>query len=274
MKKKLTKEDVINRIHTQMAENNVPFYRVRALNYSGECMVNSVSCPYSEIIAEWLYNSFQTPEEWTAFLLKNNHMLPERNFPAAPIHQKSSITFTAGSRRNEENIAKRLMQLGAFPVSGAPGMCLVDYQVPINRIANTSEGKVDLVFSMPGQIIIGELKDEDSKDTLLHAVVEAKSYQCRIETEKTALHRFVSCYLPECTADIDNYITGKLIQPAVLIFNDNASKPWQDLDWIKGCKHSYLKKLITRWDIMVFEVVTINYTTYLKDKLFEINRVL
>lgn len=82
-------------------------------------------------------------------------MLPERSFPAAPIHQKSSITFTAGSRRNEENIAKRLMQLGAFTVSGAPGMCLVDYQVPINRIAHTSKGKVDLVFSMPGQIIIG-----------------------------------------------------------------------------------------------------------------------
>jgi len=40
---------------------------------------------------------------------------------------------------------------------------VADYQVPVNRVEHSSEGKVDLVLADSRNVIIGELKDEDRK---------------------------------------------------------------------------------------------------------------
>lgn len=274
MKRKLTKDEVLRKIHEQMVGLELPFYRTPVLNYTGECVDEDVLFSYSEIIARWLYDSFQTLDDMTVFLLKNSHMSPERKFPFEPIHHKETITFTSGTERNEENIAKRLFQIEHFSLSGFRKMQLMDYQVPINRRQHSTEGKVDLVFALDNQIVIGELKDEDSHETLLRAVVEAKSYQCRIESEVTSLYRYVSSYLPKHIADMETYTFGKLIQPAVFIFSDKASQPWRDLERINANEPSYLRKLIAKWDVMIFKIVVLNDTIDLKNREYGIVRVL
>ena len=274
MKRQLTKEEDLRKIQEQMDRLELPFYRIPVLNYTGQCADEDGACSYSEVIARWLYDSFLTLDEMINFLLKNNHMRPERKFPSAPIHHKEAITFTSGTGRNEENIAKRLFQIEHFLYQGSLKMELIDYQVPINRIQHSTEGKADLVFVLQNQIVIGELKDEDSHETLLRAVVEAKSYQCRIESEITAFQRYVSSYLPKHIIDMETDKNGKLIQPAVFILRGKASQPWRDLERILADEHSYLRKLIARWDVMIFEVVELNDTVNLQDREYGIVRVL
>lgn len=274
MKRQLTKEEVLRKIQEQMDRLELPFYRIPVLNYTGQCADEDGTCSYSEVIARWLYDSFLTLDEMINFLLKNSHMRPERKFPSEPIHHKEAITFTSGTGRNEENIAKRLLQIGHFSSSRFQEMQLIDYQVPINRIQHSTEGKADLVFVLQNQIIIGELKDEDSHETLLRAVVEARSYQCRIESEITAFQRYVSSYLPNHSVDIKADNVGIVFQPAVFIFSGKASQPWRDLERILADEHSYLRKLIARWDVMIFEVVELNDTVNLQDREYGIVRVL
>ena len=126
-------------------------------------------------------------------------------------------------------------------------MRVTDYQVSVNRASQSSEGKVDLVLTDQGQIVIAELKDEDSQETLLRAVVEAKAYQYKIQGCKTALKRYASCYAPG-TPNVN------WLQSAVMIFAGEKSHPWSDFDEMSKRKDSWLKKLITAWDMKIYLV--------------------
>ncbi len=95
--------------------------------------------------------------------------------------------------------------------------------------------------------MIGELKDEDSPETLLRAIVEAKTYQLKIQRCTTSLKRYTSCYAPGLP------ILPERIQSALLIFSGEKSQPWNDYSNMKN--DSWLRLLITRWNMMIFVVV-------------------
>ena len=261
----MTAEELLQRIDEQMNSKHTAFYKIPAIRYSGECIEENV--PYSEVSAKYLYESFDDQSDLIAFLLKYTNMKPEKQFTSEPIHRKEQIQYTKGSGRNEENIAKRLMQMNQLQIfENYMKMRIRDYQVPINRVNHSSEGKVDLVFSTPNQVVIGELKDEDSRETLLRAVVEVKSYQFLIESNETTLKRFVSCYIPDHEKNLSKYKTGLMIQPAVFIFRGNKSQPWKDFERILNNKCHYLRRLIARWDVMLFEVFSLDED---EDKAYE-----
>ena len=173
-------------------------------------------------------------------------MQPEREFKIEPIHRGEDIKYSPDSNRNEENIAKRMFQMENFTIVNQPELNLVDYQVPVNRRFASAEGKVDLVFSDGKCIVIGELKDEDSPETLLRAVVEAKTYQYKIENCSSALLRFTRCYT-------DQKVPIDWVGPAIVIFTDNKSQPGRDYQSAKQSE-GWIIKLIKRWDIQIFEI--------------------
>ena len=246
MKKTMTREELLNIRLVQQTEGT-EFYRIPALNYTGVCTDGD---PYGEVIAEWLYNNFEREDDLKQFLLNGSNMKEEKEFPAGPIHSKEDIKYSEGSNRNEENIAKRMLQMDHLEIWGHPGLKLLDYQVPINRVLHSREGKADLVFSDGKHIVIGELKDEDSQETLLRAVIEAKTYQYKIQSTDSARKRYAACYSD------DPKELPERVQPAVLIFGGKDSQPGKDFEAMMSMENSWLKRLITLWDMEIFAVVS------------------
>lgn len=232
---KITYEELMNRVENQRKDTQ--FYRINALNYTGR-IENGDS--YSEVLADWLYQ--MSKDEEKEVLLRNAHMVEPEKWTAGPIQEeRGEIIFSEGSNRDEENIAKRMMQEGGSYVSNFPGTRLVDYQVPINRVLHSSEGKADLILVGDRHTYIGELKDMDSKETLLRAMVEARTYQLKINTYSFVHERFKRCY------------GHASIQTAVLLFE--GTKPWKDFMQMRSQSNNSLQSLAAKWDILFFKVI-------------------
>ena len=92
---------------------------------------------------------------------------------------------------------------------------IVDYQVPVNRVLHSPHGKVDLILSKGEKTILGELKDADSEESFLRAVVEIATYHTKIETNEVINKRFKACYSE----------AGAFV-PAVIFFE--GSRPFSD----------------------------------------------
>ena len=118
--------------------------------------------------------------------------------------------FSENTNRDEENIAKKLMLQGEIG-----GYAIVDYQVPVNRAYGSKNGKVDLILSKDSDIILGELKDADSEESFLRAVVEIATYHTKIERHESINKRFKTCY-----SGVGNFV------PAVILFE--GSRPFAD----------------------------------------------
>lgn len=218
------------------------FYREKMLNYSSQ------SVDYSDIIAEWILKKQMSDKSFIDNLLLNgSNMRTENPFKKEPVHKVSDVRFSqysAGTtnKRNEENIAKRLFQLGAFVTQNGTGniTSILDYQVPVNRTAGSREGKVDLILKDGQVCLLGELKDDKSKETMLRAIVEAETYSRKIKSFADAAKRFKGCY------------DTNLFLPAVLFFRD--TRPYYDFKEMQSGRHKNLYKLCKSWDVMFFEV--------------------
>ena len=235
---KLTEKELMRRVEAQREKD--PFYRINALNYTG-CTEKGE--PYSEVLASWLYN--MSEDDQKELLLQHSYMeeSEKEKETERPIQEeRGEITFSEGSNRDEENIAKRMMQPGSSYVSNYDGTWVIDYQVPINRRGGSREGKADLILVNDNKkvTIIGELKDMDSRETLLRAMVEARTYQIKV-TEYSFVHdRFRRCY---------QYDT---IRPAVLIFE--GTQPWEDYLLMQNKDTSSLRDLASDWNMLIFKV--------------------
>ena len=255
---KLTEKELMRRVEAQC--NNMQFYRINALNYTGRTEKGE---PYSEVLASWLCNMSENDQK--ELLLQHSLMKDDKKETGTdrPIQEeRGKITFSEGSNRDEENIAKRMMQPGGSYVSNYDGTRIVDYQVPINRRSGSGEGKADLILVNDNkkETIIGELKDMDSPETLLRAMVEARTYQIKV-TEYSFVHdRFRRCY---------QYDT---IRPAVLIFE--GTQPWTDYLLMRSKITSPLKKLASDWNMLIFKVRRPGRAdAEIKDCVFEIELV-
>lgn len=241
------------RIKKPLLGGEEELYNIDALNYKG---ISTEGIPYSEIIAKWLYENFYEEESLIELLRRNSDMKDDSDDNetlSGPIHDPKKVKYNEKSGRNEEKIAIRLFQLGELDVDGDFGctkMKVIDYQIPVHYVDPVQkEGKVDLVLLDRGQIVIGELKDEKSSETLLRAVVEAKTYQYKIQNCKKALKRFVSCYAPQ-------FPDTKWLQPAILLCAGAKSRPCADFDRMMKNDDSWLRKLIRKWDMKIYLVAS------------------
>lgn len=234
--KKLHYAELMKMVEAQRAETS--FYQIHALNYQG---VSYEGKRYSEDLASYILK-YLAEGKLKELLLEKSHMESEKEFEKGPIHEKSQ-TYNPKSKRNEEKIAKRLMEQETVKVSQyEKDTKVVDYQVPVNRVWHSSEGKVDLVLANGKETIIGELKDEDSKESLLRAMIEIYTYKLKIESCPSAKKRFEDCY------------HHSTIQPAVLFFADEASLPYRDYCGAMQGSMPKLGELAQKLGILFFEI--------------------
>ena len=189
------------------------FYVNGILNYKGKSAEGDY---YTEIVSQWLLNK-PISELEQLFLAGAEIEDEKKDFPGRPIHTKDDIVFSEYTNRDEENIAKKLMLQGKIG-----DYAIVDYQVPVNRVLHSPHGKVDLILSKGEKTILGELKDADSEESFLRAVVEIATYHTKIEkahknNEKanSIYKRFKACYSE----------SGAFV-PAVILFA--GSRPFSD----------------------------------------------
>lgn len=181
------------------------FYVNGILNYKGKSAEGDY---YTEVVSQWLLS--KTNSELEQLFLAGAEIFDEKVWPERPIHTKDDIVFSENTNRDEENIAKKLMlqeKIGDYVI--------VDYQVPVNRVLHSPHGKVDLILSKGEKTILSELKDADSEESFLRAVVEIATYHTKIERHESINKRFKTCY-----SGVGNFV------PAVILFE--GSRPFAD----------------------------------------------
>ena len=181
------------------------FYISGILNYKGKSAEGDC---YTEVVSQWLLS--KTNSELEQLFLAGAEIFDEKKWSEKPIHTTEGIVFSEGSNRDEENIAKKIMLQGKIG-----DYAVVDYQVPVNRAYGSQNGKVDLILSKDGETILGELKDADSEESFLRAVVEIATYHAKIEHNESINKRFKTCY-----SGVGNFV------PAVILFE--GSRPFSD----------------------------------------------
>ena len=182
----------------------------------------------------------------------------EKDF--APIHDFKEIEINNDSGRNEENIAKSIFKNG---FNGQSLLKVSDYQVPVNWVDKGNvHGKIDIILvDENNKIILSELKDEKSQETLLRAVLELKTYMLKIAMNDSALNRIQKTY-----SKFDDTLVLPEIIPAIILCNykediqqvnsrgqiNVLNQPLFDFKEMK--KEDALYQLCKAWNIEFFEL--------------------
>ena len=251
---------------------NKDLYRRKQLNYRG--VVKNGTESYTEMLAEAILDKFNAlknnKDEFIQFLIPGDRPIPNDKIENGIISSHKKITYRKGSNRNEENIAKRVLELALNKqLKNEDGYTIKDYQVPVNRVHGSNHGKVDLILKKDNKVFLGELKDEKSKETILRAVMEVKTYLTKIEMNEKALQNFKSY------CDEENI----LIVPAVILCSDENTIDDEETkynclfyDFVKMKKDaangnkSALYQLCKAWNIEFFEL-SFDNKEYWKDAL-------
>ena len=256
---------------------NKDLYRRKQLNYRG--VVKNGTESYTEMLAEAILDKFNAlknnKDEFIQFLIPGDRPIPNDKIENGIISSHKKITYRKGSNRNEENIAKRVLELALNKqLKNEDGYTIEDYQVPVNRIHGSNHGKVDLILKKDNKVFLGELKDEKSKETILRTVMEVKTYLTKIEMNEKALQNFKSY------CDEENI----LIVPAVILCYDENTIDDEETkhnclfyDFVKMKKEaanghkSALYKLCKAWNIEFF-VLSFDNKEYWKDSFGNIEK--
>lgn len=253
MKGEYTAQEVIDSFLSEKTED---VYRRKEVVYRGA--VKDSNKLYSDLLAEVILNKYQTMTEkdFERFLIPQDNMVDDTYLDS--VEHNTKINYT---NRNEENLAKKVTDMG---LESEDNYKIIYYQFPVNRVHKSSEGKVDLLMKNSNTVAIGELKDEDSTETLLRAVLEIKTYLIKLSNSKTANER------------LKDTVKGEIekIIPAVIIASDENSitaapnsrnqikvlnRPKYDFENMKEAAsrgyYSALYQLCKEWGIEFFEIV-------------------
>lgn len=125
-----------------------------------------------------------------------------------------------------------MVELGCCYENKLEKFQIVDYQIPVNRVQYSNDGKIDLVLTSSKGVYIGELKDNKSQESLLRAILEVQTYYDKVSHDKLK-----DCYQKD--------FVGK----AILLFD--GTRPFKEFD---NEDYQWTNKLLRRWDILVFKV--------------------
>ena len=147
------------------------------------------------------------------------------------------------SNRKEERFAISLFNLSKY--YGIKFRCLgkiVDYQVPLKRSnRDKNVGKIDMISQTDDEIWLLELKNFDSKDTLLKCVLEISTYYQLLNKDN-----FLKSY-PEFS-DFEPC----QIKKGVVIFENSLQ--YKEFKEMKHCDRPNLMNLIKALDVEIFTV--------------------
>jgi len=162
-----TREQILVRL-AELASNMSLFYRRSCINYRGK--TTDTKEYYTEVIAEWLLghldllNQIQTITRRSSYLVEGHDGIPEHS----------------DSNREEELIAMAMKRQGSLPLVGQ----VLDYQTPLKSVKDDKAGKIDLLTYDGATLRILELKEPDSKETMLRCVLEGYTYLKTVDEAK------------------------------------------------------------------------------------------
>lgn len=164
---KYTKQQVLDKLEQARFEMGI-FYQQDFVNYSGETIDTNEQ--YTEVIAEWLIGNFS--------LL--GQIPPITRTSSYKMQTHKGWTTSPASNRLEERIA-----MAMFRQRGLPWLGLVmDYQTPLKDKQTSRAGKIDLMTYDGAVLRIMELKEPESKETMLRCVLEGYTYLKTANTGK------------------------------------------------------------------------------------------
>lgn len=241
-------------------EGHGDVYNRKEVNYTG--IVKNGTESYKDLLAEVILEKYKTLSEkdFIKFLIPENFPIMENEKDFALIHDFKEIEINNDSGRNEENIAKSIFKNG---FNGQSLLKVSDYQVPVNWVDKGNvHGKIDIILvDENNKIILSELKDEKSQETLLRAVLELKTYMLKIAMNNSALNRIQKTY-----SKFDDTLVLPEIIPAIILCNykediqqvnsrgqiNVLNQPLFDFKEMK--KEDALYQLCKAWNIEFFEL--------------------
>lgn len=165
MSRELSKEQFIERLKTRDNGKCKYLYQVNVLRTPNE---NYVKYAYDYII------NCETEEIGSSKLQLKGIETVKRQSSYKYSH---SQTAQRDSGRDEEwfvlDIWKKSDRDYVKEVFGK----IVDYQVPLKNVLNDKQvGKIDFIFEKDGELYLAEIKDSDSNESALKAIVEVQTY--------------------------------------------------------------------------------------------------
>ena len=162
-----TREQIRLRLD-DMSSNMSVFYKKGCINYRGK--TSDTKEYYTEVIAEWLLEHLELLEQIKPISRRSSYRVEGHD--GIPDHPDSN--------REEELIAMAMKRQGKLPVVGQ----ILDYQTPLKSVQKDKAGKIDLLAYDGTTLRILELKEPDSKETMLRCVLEGYTYFKTVDKAK------------------------------------------------------------------------------------------
>ena len=144
------------------------FYKRGFINYRGK--TTDTKEYYTEVIAGWLLEHLDLLDQIKVISRQSPYRVDGHD--GIPDHPDSN--------REEELIAMAMKRQGTMPIVGR----ILDYQTPLKNVQRDKAGKIDLLAYDGTTLRILELKDPDSKETMLRCVLESYTYLKTVDQVK------------------------------------------------------------------------------------------
>ena len=162
-----TREQIWFRLD-EMASNMSLFYKKGCINYRGK--TSDTKEYYTEVIAQWLLEHLELLDQIKTITRRASYW----------VEGHDGIPDNPNSNREEELIAMAMKRQGALPIVGQ----VLDYQTPLKNTQKDKAGKIDLLAFDGTTLRILELKEPDSKETMLRCVLEGYTYLKTVDKAK------------------------------------------------------------------------------------------
>jgi hypothetical protein len=162
-----TREEVISKAVAASTDMSL-FYKKEFINYRGNTTDSNE--PYTEVICEWLLNNFELLDQIPHITRNSTYFIKSHD----------GIPPNIDTTREEELIAMALFRQKSFGSVGE----IIDYQTPLKNKREDKAGKIDLLAYDGDRIRILELKEPESKETMLRCILEGYTYLKTVDEHK------------------------------------------------------------------------------------------
>lgn len=166
-----TKQEILDKCNGA-ASNMAEFYKQPFVNYKGK--TTDTGELISEVVAEWCLDHLNKFDEIPCIT---------RTHDSYNQHHTGE-TERETSCRNEERIAIDLFNQSKKNGGFGEVVRIIDYQTPLKDKRDDHAGKIDLLGYDGYDLMILELKDEDSEETMLRCVLEGYTYLKTVNHKK------------------------------------------------------------------------------------------
>lgn len=162
-----TREQIRLRLD-ELSSNMSLFYKRGCINYRGK--TTDTKEYYTEVISEWLLEHLDLLAQIKPITRRSSYLVDGHD----------GIPDNPDSNREEELIAMAMKQQGRLPIVGQ----VLDYQTPLKNVQKDKAGKIDLLAYDGATLRILELKEPDSKETMIRCVLEGYTYLKTVDQRK------------------------------------------------------------------------------------------